>query len=59
MIKLPALQRIEARERLQSVVEISHVTEDQKEPCVVKLEDQTSLDGGSMLEKEWLVHNGS
>lgn len=54
ILKLPALQRAEARERLQSVVEISHVTGDQKAACVVELEDRATIsDGGSLLEKEW------
>lgn len=53
--KKPALERSEARERLQSVVEVSNVTGNEKAACVDRIEEKTVSDSESTFEKEWYV----
>ncbi|KAH6643659.1 hypothetical protein C7974DRAFT_2701 [Boeremia exigua] len=54
-IKLPALERSEARERLQSVVEVSSVIENEKAACVDRVEEKIASDSESTLEKECAI----
>ncbi|KAJ4992219.1 hypothetical protein SVAN01_02238 [Stagonosporopsis vannaccii] len=53
--KKPALERSEARERLQSVVEVSNVTRNEKAACVDRIEEKTVSDSESTLEKECAI----
>ena len=54
-IKPPALERSEARERLQSVTEVTNVIGDQKATFVARHEEQIDADNESISEKEWWV----
>lgn len=54
-IKPPALERSEARERLQSVAEVSNVIGDQKAAYVARHEEKIGSDSESTSEKEWCV----
>jgi hypothetical protein len=54
-IKPPALERSEARERLQSVAEVSSVIGDQKTAYVARYEEKVGSDSESMSEREWCV----
>ncbi|KAJ8115621.1 hypothetical protein OPT61_g2774 [Boeremia exigua] len=54
-LKIPALERSEARERLQSVVEVSNVIESQKATCVERVEDKSASDTESVIEKECAI----
>lgn len=54
-IKPPALERSEARERLQSVAEVSNVIGDQKAAFLARHEEQIGSDNESVSEKEWCV----
>lgn len=56
--KPPALERSEARERLQSVAEVTSVIGDQKAAYVVKHEETIGPDNESVSEKEWWVFVG-
>lgn len=51
-IRKPALQRAEARERLNSVTEVSHVTESQSSP---KEDKTSSVETRSVLERECAI----
>lgn len=54
-IKPPALERSEARERLQSVAEVSNVIGGEKATYVVRHEEKIRPDSESTSEKEWSV----
>lgn len=52
-LKPPKLQRSEARERLESVAEVSNVTGNQKAAYVGETEEEARPYNVSTLEKEW------
>lgn len=54
-VKLPALQRSEARERLASVAEVSGVTGSNKVLCVDQIEEKIHPDNLSILGKECAI----
>lgn len=58
-IKPPALERSEARERLQSVAEVAHVLGDQKAAYVTRHEEAVGPDNESVSVKEWWAEKTS
>jgi hypothetical protein len=54
-IKPPALERSEARERLQSVAEVTNVIGDHKAAYVARHEEAVGLDNESVSEKECAI----